>query len=339
VRLIGDIEKEFLKKSYAWLVTGAAGFIGSNLVEYLLQHNQKVIGLDNFSTGHQSNFTLVKEKVGEEKWSRFEFQEGDIAEMRFCERALEGIDFVLHQAALGSVPRSIENPMNTNRSNVDGFVNILSAAKDADVRRFIYAASSSTYGDSKILPKQEDTIGNPLSPYAVTKLANELYAAVFSQTYGIETIGLRYFNVFGNRQDPEGAYAAVIPKWLAAMCRNEEIFINGDGGTSRDFCYVENVVQANILSALGEQANTYPVYNVAYGQRTTLNELFMLIRQNLEDGGIIYDKTPIYRDFRRGDVRHSLADIGRAEKCLGYRPTHTVKSGLAQYVAQQTKTK
>jgi UDP-N-acetylglucosamine 4-epimerase len=321
-----------------WLVTGAAGFIGSNLVEALLNLDQRVVGLDNYATGHPRNLEQVEAWVPAERWRRFEFAEGDIRDLVTCHRACEGVDYVLHQAALGSVPRSLKDPITTNESNVTGFLNILVAARDVGVRRFVYAASSSTYGDHQALPKVEDRIGNPLSPYAVTKYVNELYAKVFSRSYGMETIGLRYFNVFGRRQDPEGAYAAVIPRWIGNLLSGRPCTINGDGDISRDFCYVDNAVQANLLAATveGEEA-VNEVYNIAYGASTTLNDLYALIRDNLlrvrpDLSGLAHSE-PLYGDFRPGDVRHSLADIGKAEKLLGYAPTHSVRQGLEEAVA------
>jgi len=315
-----------------WLVTGAAGFIGSNLVETLLLLDQNVRGLDNFATGHQHNLDEVKTQVSAEQWARFDFIEGDIRTADHCTRACDGVNYVLHQAALGSVPRSLEDPATTNAANIDGFLNMLVAARDASVESFTYAASSSTYGDHPALPKKEENIGNPLSPYAVTKLVNELYADVFARSYGFECIGLRYFNVFGKRQDPEGAYAAVIPKWVAAMIKGEEIFINGDGETSRDFCFIENAVQANLKAALSPQQARNSVYNVAVGDRTTLNELFKLLKSTLAGCGVIYNREPVYRGFRAGDVRHSLADVSKADREFGYRPEHNVQSGLEQAI-------
>src|SRR5690554_1782571 len=290
-----------------WLITGVADFIGSNLLETLLKLNQKVTGLDNFATGHQHNLDEVQGIVTKEQWKNFNFIEGDIRELEDCQRACEGADYVLHQAALGSVPRSIADPIATNKANIDGFLNMLVAARDAKVTSFTYAASSSTYGDHPALPKVEENIGKPLSPYAVTKYVNELYADVFAQTYGFQSIGLRYFNVFGRRQNPEGAYAAVIPKWTGAMIRGEEVFINGDGETSRDFTYIDNAVQANLLAAVAPESARTRVYNMAVGDRNTLKRLFDAIRATLGDNGITYDREPVYRDFRAGDVRHSLA--------------------------------
>ena len=300
------------------------------LLEELLNLGQTVVGLDNFSTGHKHNLEELKNDLENEKWERFHFIEADITNLDDCLEACDGIDYILHQAALGSVPRSIDDPIHTNQSNIDGFLNILVAAKETKVKRFVYAASSSTYGDHQELPKIEDRIGSPLSPYAVTKYVNELYADVFSKTYGIETIGLRYFNVFGKRQDPNGAYAAVMPKWFSALIKGEDVFINGDGETSRDFCFIDNCVQANLLSACttnGDAVNQ--VYNVAYGARTTLNELFGYIRDRVI--GFYPDATnttPTYRDFRPGDVRHSLADISKARERIGYEPQFSVQEGL-----------
>jgi UDP-N-acetylglucosamine/UDP-N-acetyl-alpha-D-glucosaminouronate 4-epimerase len=312
-----------------WLITGVAGFIGSNLLETLLKNNQNVVGLDNFATGHQKNLEQVKNTVTAEQWQRFSFIEGDIRDLETCHNACQSISYVLHQAALGSVPRSIADPITSNASNITGFLNMLVAARDAGVKRFVYAASSSTYGDHPDLPKIEDRIGNPLSPYAVTKLVNELYAQVFARTYGFKTIGLRYFNVFGQRQDPNGAYAAVIPKWTDAMINSQPVFINGDGETSRDFCYIDNAVQANILAALAPEEAADQIYNVAVGDRTTLNQLFELIRTGLEDRyEHVKNLKPVYQDFRTGDVRHSQADISKANKYLTYQPTHTVRDGI-----------
>lgn len=313
-----------------WLITGVAGFIGSNLLETLLKLNQKVKGLDNFSTGHRYNLDEVKNLVSEEQWKNFTLLEGDIRDIDNCHDACKGVDYVLHQAALGSVPRSIEDPALTNANNITGFLNMLIAARDAEVTRFVYAASSSTYGDHPDLPKQEDKIGKPLSPYAVTKFVNELYADVFSRTYNFNTIGLRYFNIFGQRQDPNGAYAAVIPKWFAALLSGEDAFINGDGKTSRDFCFIDNCVQANLLAATAVSEDAVnQVYNVAYGERTTLTELHGLIKDRVDASGRkTGDSQLIYRDFRAGDVRHSLADISKAETLLGYAPQFDIKSGL-----------
>jgi UDP-N-acetylglucosamine 4-epimerase len=315
-----------------WLVTGAAGFIGSNLLQTLLELDQHVVGFDNFATGHRTNLQEVEHCMPPAQWRRFRFIEGDIRDPDACRRACEGVDFVLHQAALGSVPRSIEDPITTNSVNVSGFLEILSAARSAGVKRFVYAASSSTYGDHPGLPKVESLIGKPLSPYAVTKFANELYADVFSSTYGFTSVGLRYFNIFGARQDPNGPYAAVIPKWIAALIQNEPVYINGDGETSRDFCYVANAVQANLLAATSlDEAAVNQVYNVAVGQRTSLNELFEHLRAMLAPRfAHLAEASPIHRDFRAGDVRHSLADISKIHRLLGYEPTHTASEGLSE---------
>lgn len=312
-----------------WLVTGVAGFLGSNLLETLLQLNQRVVGLDNFSTGFQHNLDEVQSLVSPAQWANFTFIQGDITSPNDCAKACTGIDYVLHQAALGSVPRSIADPAATNAANITGFLNMLIAARDAKVASFTYAASSSTYGDHPALPKVEDIIGKPLSPYAVTKLVNELYADVFSKTYDFNTIGLRYFNVFGARQNPNGAYAAVIPKWIAAMITCEQITINGDGETSRDFTYIANAVQANLLAATAENHAKNQIYNVAVGERTTLNELFNMIQDGLISiYPAIRDAQPIYQEFRRGDVKHSLAEISKAKSLLGYLPKHTISEGL-----------
>lgn len=314
-----------------WLVTGVAGFIGSNLLETLLKLDQRVVGLDNFATGHQRNLDEVQSLATSEQWARFRFLQGDIRNLDDCRQACEGVDYVLHQAALGSVPRSINDPITTNGANIDGFLNMLVAARDAEVKSFTYAASSSTYGDHPGLPKVEDVIGKPLSPYAVTKYVNELYADVFARTYGFTTIGLRYFNVFGKRQDPDGAYAAVIPKWTAAMIKGEDVFINGDGETSRDFCFIENTVQANLLAATTiDEAARNQIYNVAVSGRTDLNKLFAAIKSTVTENGVAYAKEPVYRDFRAGDVRHSQADIGKAQRLLGYAPQFDIQAGLAQ---------
>jgi UDP-N-acetylglucosamine 4-epimerase len=313
-----------------WLITGAAGFIGSNLLETLLKLNQKVTGLDNFSTGYQRNLDEVQSLVSVEQWQNFTFIEGDIRDLQTCHQACQGIDYVLHQAALGSVPRSIEDPITTNQVNIDGFLNMLVAARDAKVKRYVYAGSSSTYGDHPDLPKVEEKIGKPLSPYAVTKYVNELYAEVFGRVYGLSTIGLRYFNVFGPRQDPNGAYAAVIPRWIAAMIRNEPVYINGDGETSRDFCYVNNCVQANLLAGTSEKKNVGQIFNVACGERTNLNQLFGMLQESLAElNPSVAEIEPVHDEFRAGDVRHSLADIGKAERWLGYFPEHSVGDGLA----------
>ena len=311
-----------------WLVTGCAGFIGSNLIERLLKLGQKVIGLDNFLTGYQKNLDMVEALVGPEAWSRFTFVEGDIRDIDPCHKVCENVDHVLHEAALGSVPRSIDDPLLSNSCNITGFLNMLVAARDAGVKSFVYAASSSTYGDSPELPKVEDHIGHPLSPYAVTKYVDELYGDVFARCYGFTTVGLRYFNVFGQRQDPFGAYAAVIPQWFASLLRNETVYVNGDGETSRDFCYIDNVVQANLLASFAEGKARNQIYNVAFGERTTLNELFDLIKEEVMRHKDVANAMPVHRDFRAGDVRHSLANIDKAKTLLGYEPHFNVRQGL-----------
>jgi UDP-N-acetylglucosamine 4-epimerase len=322
-----------------WLVTGNAGFIGSNLMEFLLDHDQKVIGLDNFSTGYRHNIEDVLRNIGSEKAKNFTFIEGDIADLDTCKKACENVDIVLHQAALGSVPRSIADPITSNRSNITGFLNMLTAAKDAGIKRFVYASSSSVYGDSKELPKVEENTGNLLSPYAVTKMCMELYAGVYEKNYGIETIGLRYFNVFGRRQDPNGAYAAVIPKWVGSLLNDETVFINGDGETSRDFTYINNVIQMNILAGTTQNKEVFgEVFNVAVGGRNTLNELYQLINKELSwylDDFV--KKDAIYRDFRQGDIRHSNADISKAQKHLGYAPTHDIHKGMSEAIEWYVK--
>lgn len=317
-----------------WLITGCAGFIGSNLLETLLGVGQKVVGLDNFATGFRHNLDMVRDAVGEEAWANFRFIEGDIRSLETCQAACAGVDVVLHQAALGSVPRSIDDPLTSHDVNVTGFLNMLTAARDAKVKRFVYAASSAAYGDWPGLPKVEEQIGRPLSPYGAGKYMNELYADVFGRCYGLETVGLRYFNVFGPRQDPDGAYAAVIPKWVAAMLRDETVFINGDGETARDFCYIENVVQANLLAGTVDNPEAVgQVYNVAVGDSTTLNELFdhlaTLLAAHVPD---FHKPQPVHRDFRPGDVRFSRADISKIERLLGFRATHRVGEGLARAI-------
>jgi UDP-N-acetylglucosamine 4-epimerase len=325
-----DLRATLRREPRTWLVTGAAGFIGSHLVEELLGLGQQVLGLDNFATGHRRNLEDVLSRVPADRAVRFRFVEADIRDPAACRAACQGAQYVLHQAALGSVPRSIKDPIASHDSNVTGFLNVLNAAREAGVRRFVYASSSSVYGDHVALPKTEDVTGNLLSPYATTKFANELYAKTFQRVYGVETVGLRYFNVFGPRQDPNGPYAAVMPQWFAGLLRGEPVYINGDGETSRDFCYVANAVQANLLGATAvDPAATGQVYNVAFGARTTLNELFALIRSQVarfrpEVEGV----EPVRRDFRAGDIRHSLADVSRARALLGYAPTHSVREGL-----------
>jgi UDP-N-acetylglucosamine 4-epimerase len=310
------------------LVTGVAGFIGSNLLEALLKLDQRVVGLDNFATGYQHNLDEVQSLVTPAQWANFQFIQGDIRNLEDCQRACAGVDYVLHQAALGSVPRSLAEPITTNGANITGFLNMLVAARDAQVKSFTYAASSSTYGDHPALPKVEDNIGKPLSPYAVTKYVNELYADVFSKCYGFHTIGLRYFNVFGPRQNPNGAYAAVIPKWVSSLLKGETVFINGDGETSRDFSFIQNAIQANLLAATSRDEARNQVYNMAVGDRTTLKQLFALVRDNLVPFGVPASSEPEYRDFRAGDVRHSLADTSKAQRLLGYEPTHRIADGI-----------
>ena len=357
-----QVKAELAAAPQTWLITGVAGFIGSNILETLLKLDQKVVGLDNFATGHQHNLDEVQSLVTPEQWQRFHFVEGDIRNFEDCQKAMvfpvppfpssgieeagmgngevnpssliphsyKSVDYVLHQAALGSVPRSIVDPITTNAANITGFLNMLVAARDAKVKSFTYAASSSTYGDHPALPKVEENIGKPLSPYAVTKYVNELYADVFAKTYGFNCIGLRYFNVFGKRQDPNGAYAAVIPKWTAAMIQGEELFINGDGETSRDFCFIENTVQMNLLAATASDEAKNEVYNVAVGDRTTLNDLFHALQSALAENGKPYASLPVYRDFRAGDVRHSQADISKAANKLGYAPECRIMDGIAK---------
>lgn len=332
-----QIQQQLLESPKTWLITGVAGFIGSNLLETLLKLNQTVVGLDNFATGHQRNLDEVKSLVADGQWSRFSFIEGDIRDSKTCQQAVTGVDYVLHQAALGSVPRSIADPLTTNAANITGFLNMLDASKEEQVKSFTYAASSSTYGDHPTLPKVEENIGNPLSPYAVTKYVNELYANVYARTYGFKSIGLRYFNVFGPRQDPNGSYAAVIPKWIDAIINNKDIQINGDGETSRDFCYIENVVQMNILSAIAPMDEKNEVYNVALSDRTSLNELYKLIKSRLEELGINYSKEVYYSDFRSGDVRHSQACIEKAKEKLGYTPKVKIDQGI-KYTTEWYKT-
>ena len=329
------LKDRLLDTRFNWAVTGVAGFIGSNLLEVLLRHNQSVVGLDNFSTGHQHNLDQVKESVSAEQWSRFRMITGDIRDLKNCRDTCANVNYVLHQAALGSVPRSLEDPLLTNENNITGFLNMLVAARDSDVNRFVYAASSSTYGDHPGLPKVEGAIGKPLSPYAVTKYVNELYADVFARCYDFKTIGLRYFNIFGQRQDPEGAYAAVVPKWVASLLGGQPVYINGDGETSRDFCFIDNAVQANLLAATTENEDALnEVYNVAVGEQTSLNQLFEMIKNLLaESRPGLSGVSAVYRDFRAGDVRHSLADISKASRLLGYLPTHRIGEGMKEAMA------
>ncbi len=334
-----EVQQHLQENQYRWLITGVAGFIGSNLLETLLTLNQKVTGLDNFSTGHQYNLDEVRQSVDADAWRNFTFIEGDIRKLEDCQQACAGADYVLHEAALGSVPRSLDNPILTNDNNVTGFLNMLVASRDAKARRFVYAASSSTYGDHAELPKVEDRIGKPLSPYAVTKYVNELYADVFARCYGMESIGLRYFNVFGPRQDPNGAYAAVVPQWLSALIRNTPLQINGDGETTRDFCFIDNVVQANLLAALADDPQApNQIYNIALSDRTSLNQLYQAMRAELlESFPHLQAFQPRYVDFRSGDVRHSQADISKAKALLGYAPTHRIDEGLRQAMAWYKK--
>ena len=332
------LQNYLLNNQSTWLITGVAGFIGSNLLEKLLILNQKVVGLDNFDTGFQHNLDQAIEDAeqftGKSLSSNFIFINGDIREINDCKKACSSVDYVLHQAALGSVPRSIEDPINTNRANIDGFLNMIVVCKDADIKRFVYAASSSSYGDHPDLPKVEDKIGNPLSPYAVTKLVNELYARVFSKTYGFKAIGLRYFNIFGKRQNPNGSYAAVIPKWASAIINKEDVFINGDGETSRDFCYIDNAVQMNLLAATSEdEISTDQIYNVALNDRTSLNKLYQMIEEGIARRTEVLEKQrPIYRDFRPGDVVHSQADISKAKELLGYEPRYKISDGMDEVI-------
>ena len=341
-----ELQEHLEKNQYTWLITGVAGFIGSNLLEKLLVLNQKVVGLDNFLTGHRYNIdksikdaSLATNKSLKSISQNFILFEGDITSLDDCQEACNGIDYVLHQAALGSVPRSIKNPINTNSANIDGFLNILIAAKDSNVKRFVYASSSSTYGNHPSLPKLEDNIGAPLNPYAVTKVVNELYAQVFARNYEFKTIGLRYFNVFGKRQDPNGAYAAVIPKWINNAIEKNDSYINGDGQTSRDFCYIENAIQMNILASLADNESALnQVYNVGLNDQTSLNELYKIIENGLiKHTGKTVNKNPIYTDFREGDVRHSRANISKAQNLLGYMPDWSVQEGMNKTIEWYVK--
>ena len=326
--LYNSVLNDLKSSPKAWLVTGCAGFIGSNIAEFLLKNDQIVIGLDNFKTGHQHNLDQISQSVTEKQWSNFRFINGDIQDLTTCHLACANVDYVSHQAALGSVPRSIKDPIATNEANIVGFLNMLVAAIDAEVISFTYAASSSTYGDHESLPKIENIIGKPLSPYAITKYVNELYADIFQREYSLKTTGLRYFNVFGARQDPEGAYSAVIPRWIAAICNQQNVVIFGDGETSRDFCYIENIIHANILAATSNNIDTHEVYNIAFGQRTSLNNLFKIIKEALKKNNIFYEKEVLYQEFRAGDVRHSQADISKASKLLGYDPAFSLQDGI-----------
>jgi UDP-N-acetylglucosamine 4-epimerase len=348
VDVFNSLKEHLVDNQYKWLITGVSGFIGSNLLESLLKLNQNVRGLDNFVTGKKENLEEVKKLVSQDQWKNFDFVEGDICNLQECYNVTNGIDFVLHQAALGSVPRSIESPIISNKVNIEGFLNMMVASRDNGIKSFVYAASSSTYGDSKELPKVEHNIGKPMSTYAVTKLVNEIYADVFKRNYDFNSIGLRYFNVFGKRQDPQGDYAAVIPKWISALINNETVYINGDGETSRDFCYVENVVQANIIASSissikisnldNPEDSMNQIYNIAVGEKTTLTELYSLLRKSLSIKFPHIERAePQYRDFRQGDVKHSLANISKASNLLGYKPSHRIKDGLKEALEWYTK--
>ena len=327
-----DIQAVLRARPRRWLVTGCAGFIGSNLLETLLKLDQTVVGLDNLSTGFQRNLDDVRNLVTASQWRRFTFMQGDIRDPYMCRHAVAGVDKILHQAALGSVPRSIADPVATNDTNINGFLQLLVAARDAHITSFVYAASSSTYGDHPGLPKVEERIGKPLSPYALTKYVNELYADVFFRCYGLRTVGLRYFNVFGKRQDPDGAYAAVIPRWIAAMMTGRQVHIHGDGSTSRDFCYVDNAVQANLLAAMAPVAVGSAIYNVAVNDATTLNQLFARLKTILSGYGVTAIMEPLHTPFRAGDVHHSQADVSKAMRELGYAPAYRIDAGLAAAV-------
>ena len=327
--MLTKLTNRLLDRKYKWCVTGVAGFIGSNIAEILIESGQQVNGIDNLSTGNKDNIETFLNK------ENFNFIEGDITELDLCYEAINKCDFVLHQAALGSIPRSIDDPLRTNAANIDGFLNMLVAAKDSNVRRFIYAGSSSTYGDHQSLPKKEDIIGKPLSPYSITKYVNELYAETFNRHYGIDTIGLRYFNVFGRRQRKDGAYAAVIPTWIMALLRKEQVKIFGDGDTSRDFCYIDNVIQANLLAAFTDNEKAFnQVFNVAVSDETSLTELFELISMSIKRlDASIEISPPIHQDFRAGDMRHSRADITKAKELLNYNPSHKIAEGIDETVS------
>lgn len=320
------------KNKYSWLITGAGGFIGSNLVNFLLSLDQRVVGLDNFSLGIKDELLDLSLQHNKKLFSLIE---GDITDRKTCLAALKKIDFVLHHAALGSVPRSISDPFSSNNANITGFLNMLISSRDAKIRNFVYASSSSTYGDHEALPKVEDVIGKPKNPYSITKYVNELYADTFAEHYGFKTIGLRYFNVFGPRQRENGDYAAVIPKWIKNILNNKNIEIYGDGETSRDFCYIENAIQANIIAALCKnEIAKGQVYNISVGGQTSLNKLFSMIHKNIEKTvGKKIDINPIYKNFRPGDIRHSRADISKAKKLLNYNPTHKVEEGIKETIS------
>ena len=325
-----ELETALKDAPRTWLLTGVAGFIASNLLEKLLKLEQRVIGFDNFSTGHRRNLDQVRAAVQPEQWARFELIEGDVVELDTCRRACSEVDYILHHAALASVPASMAEPLAAHQSNVTGFLNLMVAAREAKVRRLIYASSSAVYGDDPEFPKRETKSVQLLSPYAANKAMNEMYAEVFARAYGFDSIGLRYFNVFGPRQDPEGAYAAVIPKWIAALLKREPVYVNGDGETTRDFCHIGNVVHANLLAATATPREAVnQVYNIAMGRQTSLNELFEQLQRALrqvEPG--LPEQKPIYRAFRPGDVRHSVADISKAQRLLGYAPEHNLEQGL-----------
>lgn len=324
------LEKELKKHQYTWLITGVAGFIGSNLLEFLLKTNQKVIGLDNFSTGFQKNLDQVKDLVGKEKWENFKFIEGNLTNLETCQKVCFGVDFILHQGALGSVPRSIANPIASNDNNVNGTLNIFIAGRDQKVKRIIFASSSSVYGDDKTLPKMENVVGNPLSPYAITKKVKELYAKVFSEQYGIEILGIRYFNVFGPRQNPEGAYAAVIPKWVKSLIKNEDVYINGDGETSRDFTHIDNVIALNIITCLHqEKIPAGTIINGALGDTTSLNKLLNILVENLKPTySHLNSFQPIYKEFRAGDIKDSMANMNKAKELFNYTPLVKIDEGI-----------
>ena len=317
---------------YKWLITGVAGFIGSHLLEFLLKNHQEVIGIDNFATGSQKNLNDVYLNVGEQNWKNFNFYEKNISNYEEITELFDGVDFVLHQAALGSVPRSFKYPLQTNEVNISGFLNILECCRNNNILNLVYASSSSVYGDSNILPKKENIIGNPLSPYAITKSVNELYADVYSKNFGISTIGLRYFNVFGPRQNPNGAYAAVIPKWMNSIAKNEEVYINGDGTTSRDFCYIQNVIQANFLAVQRNLiSKESEIYNIAFGESNTLSTLYELITNEFKENGQLLSVNLKFNDFREGDILHSLADITNAKNDLNYSPEYDLSQGIKEY--------
>ena len=328
-----EIKESLLSNQHTWLITGVAGFIGSNILETLLNLNQKVVGLDNFMTGNEENLLKVRNSItNKNNWKNFTLLTGDICNFDDCKLACKDIEYVLHQAALGSVPRSLADPIATNINNINGFLNMLTASRDAQVSSFTYAASSSSYGDHPDLPKVESKIGKPLSPYAVTKYVNELYADVFATNFDFKSIGLRYFNIYGPHQDPLGAYAAVIPIWIDSMLNNKEIYINGNGDTSRDFTFVDNAVQANILSAVASDDAKNEVYNIACGSRTSLVEMFEILRDVFGSHGQLYSQDPVFRNFRKGDVLHSLADISKAKDKLGYAPTHDFHQGITETI-------